>query len=151
MQMSEWLIARVRIYALEEMTAASLCVCQRTFFPSFFFFFSPPWFGSCVASYATLRVTWVASRWGWCASVFAKSPHLFPDMHLPRDKGKTAWKWRSCECVMNVLSVWNGKKKKKMLKARHSKPVWTMQHWLEVTGVQCKRIDYTLSIRKYKM
>lgn len=60
-------------------------------------------------------------------------PHLFPDIHLPRDKGKTAWKWWSSEYVMNVLSVWNKKVQRVFRGPRLSAIDWNWQ-----PGVQCE-------------
>lgn len=45
----------------------------------------------------------------WLMCSCCELPRLFPDIHLPQDKGKTAWKWWPSEYVMNVLSVWNKK------------------------------------------
>lgn len=60
-------------------------------------------------------------------------PHLFPDIHLPRDKGKTAWKWWSSEYVMNVLSVWNKKVQRVFRGPRLLAIDWNWQ-----PGVQCE-------------
>lgn len=109
MRRRDWLIAWARLWKWQQVhihiyVYICVCVCQ-----SKRIFFSFPgkkrW---CLLLNATLGITWTPP--GWCAAVASCLICFLTSIYL-EIKGETAWKWWSCECVMNVLSVWNKKRK----------------------------------------